>query len=1306
MSEPLLLSRERAALHDLLATLKARARTEPAVAEQLEGRTDTVERAFEQAMQGVIRRFEAEKDAAQKDFEEKHARITARGKAESEAQDNELEETRRRVTLAYEDGTQKVRTVYQEARWTVSSVFEAEKSKAETQYKDDRECITQGNEKAKRLQEEAGELLRSWRVFSHQDNPPPTAKPDRKFKDAQRELQECLDTAEDRLDTLKRLTLPKFFGGYRLVLTALISWLVVAGLAALFFGHDAYDRLFAAMCGTLIVLGLGGLLTLWLYFVAKRQAAAAYMPLLQAGVDAEIAWQRAREQSRDTYQQELGASKKRYDREMKQAGRRYKEKRAKLKEARNAELRQAQERHQLLRAETTQRRDADLQQNHGRYQKLWAEIFARYENDSQQLRERHSRETQENQRAHEQAWRQMAGAWNDGLTRVQTEVRAVGNECGQLFPAWSDPSWNQWQPRTELPPAIRFGEFRAERERLPGGVPDDERLRAAPAEFTLPALVGFPRGCSTLLKSADQDRGPAAQVLQTLMLRMLTAIPPGKVRFTILDPVGRGENFAAFMHLADYDEQLVNNRIWTELPHIEQRLADLTAHMENVIQKYLRNQYETIEQYNAEAGEVAEPFRILVVANFPVNFTTDAARRLISIASSGARCGVYTLISVDTKQPMPQGIDLKDLEECCVVLKWEDGRCVWSDPDFGRYPLALDALPDADFCTRILQIVGAKAKEANRVEVPFEFIVAPREQWWRSDSRHGLAVPLGRAGATKRQALQLGRGTSQHVVVAGKTGSGKSTLLHALITNTALLYSPEEIEFYLVDFKKGVEFKTYAAHELPHARVIAVESEREFGLSVLQRLDAELKLRGEKFRQVGAQDVAAYRQVRPDAVLPRILLIVDEFQEFFTEDDRLAQEAAQLFDRLVRQGRAFGMHVFLGSQTLGGAYSLARSTIDQMAVRIALQCSENDAHLILSDDNSAARLLSRPGEAIYNDANGLVEGNNPFQVVWLADATREKYLQRIRALDAERAAANGGPPAARPQIVFEGNAPADPRKNHLLHDLLHAGRWPESPRAFHAWLGEAIAIKDPTAAVFRPQTGSNLLIVGQQDEAAVGIFAAMLTSLAAQHLPESARFYVADGSPADAPHAGFLTRLADVLPQPLRVVGPRDLPALLAELAEAVTQRQQTPDALGPTLYLFLYGLHRFRDLRRPEDDYGFGGGGEAPTPPQLLANILKEGAALGVHVVVWCDALSNVTRCLDRQALREFEMRVLFQMSANDSSTLIDNPAASKVGMHRAWFHSEEQGRLEKFRPYGVPTEAWLAEVRRRLRGRAGDAK
>ena len=73
----------------------------------------------------------------------------------------------------------------------------------------------------------------------------------------------------------------------------------------------------------------------------------------------------------------------------------------------------------------------------------------------------------------------------------------------------------------------------------------------------------------------------------------------------------------------------------------------------------------------------------------------------------------------------------------------------------------------------------------------------------------------------------------------------------------------------------------------------------------------------------------------------------------------------------------------------------------------------------------------------------------------------------------------------------------------------------------------------------------------------------------------------------------------------------------------------------------------------------------------------------------------------LDRAAMREFDNRILFQMSANDSSNLIDSPAANKLGFYRALAYSEEQGVLEKFRPYAVPSKTWLDHVRDKLSNR-----
>ena len=71
--------------------------------------------------------------------------------------------------------------------------------------------------------------------------------------------------------------------------------------------------------------------------------------------------------------------------------------------------------------------------------------------------------------------------------------------------------------------------------------------------------------------------------------------------------------------------------------------------------------------------------------------------------------------------------------------------------------------------------------------------------------------------------------------------------------------------------------------------MIAIESEREFGQSVLQRLDVELRRRGDLFRRVRVQSLAGYRDARPEEPLPRILLVIDEFQYFFVKEDKIAQ---------------------------------------------------------------------------------------------------------------------------------------------------------------------------------------------------------------------------------------------------------------------------------------------------------------------------------------------------------------------------------------------------------------------------------
>src|SRR5262249_17157417 len=80
----------------------------------------------------------------------------------------------------------------------------------------------------------------------------------------------------------------------------------------------------------------------------------------------------------------------------------------------------------------------------------------------------------------------------------------------------------------------------------------------------------------------------------------------------------------------------------------------------------------------------------------------------------------------------------------------------WKDEMFGKFPLELERPPELSEVTRLVRLVGERSKDANRVEVPFEY-VAPRQiEVWTADSRNGLSVAIGRAGATKRHVVQPG----------------------------------------------------------------------------------------------------------------------------------------------------------------------------------------------------------------------------------------------------------------------------------------------------------------------------------------------------------------------------------------------------------------------------------------------------------------------------------------------------------------------------------------------------------------------
>jgi hypothetical protein len=526
--------------------------------------------------------------------------------------------------------------------------------------------------------------------------------------------------------------------------------------------------------------------------------------------------------------------------------------------------------------------------------------------------------------------------------------------------------------------------------------------------------------------------------------------------------------------------------------------------------------------------------------------------------------------------------------------------------------------------------------------------------------------------------LKLGIGTAQHAIIAGKTGSGKSSLLHAMITSAAMKYSPDRLRLVLLDFKKGVEFQVYSDTKLPHADIIGIESHREFGLSALEYVDDCLQRRGEMFRKAAVQDIASWNMVNSDRALPRMMLIIDEFQELFVEDDKLSQAASLILDRIVRQGRSFGVHAVLSSQSLAGSYSLPRTTLGQMAVRIALQCDPADAQIIFSDDNPAATRLKHPGQAVYNDAGGRIEGNQPMQVGWLDKETQVDWLKVLPVGYRNNDASTN---RLGRTVIYDGNRPAtwDPHQADI------AVTWAANELNSEAdWCltGESVSISPAVVFPLTRQAGRNVIVVGSEDAMAASVLDSIATSMAKSCLSRGRRLQllaIQGAKPTDSRALQLPARWKN-LPVDASVSADRTADEAVAHVHAALKVRIADDSLTGDVILLTLIQIGRLRTLRK-EDDFSFSSG--SSTPDKMLEEILRDGPGVGIHTLIWAESYSTAARWLSRTAMRELEIRLIMQMSANDSSNLVDSTAAAKLGEHVMLLHDEATAQSQKFRPY-----------------------
>ncbi|MEG2018577.1 MAG: FtsK/SpoIIIE domain-containing protein, partial [Clostridium sp.] len=520
-------------------------------------------------------------------------------------------------------------------------------------------------------------------------------------------------------------------------------------------------------------------------------------------------------------------------------------------------------------------------------------------------------------------------------------------------------------------------------------------------------------GISLFVNYSSSERANHQEELRNILLKLFMTFPPGKLEATMIDPLELGETFAMFTKLGEEQSRIIDTKIWSQEKDISECIYILRQKLETMTQAYGNDRATRLKK---------EPIRVLAITDFPTGFSQTALRDLQAIVRKSASFGVCVFIWANSEEvnklaAKEQPI-LSEIKEKLQVATAKGRSLELESRKYKGVTLSIDKMDRArknssEIINTIAKGIHSSQNKIEKFVDMFDNIEDPNN-WFGENSIQELAVPIGIKGANTIVKMTLGKtdgSTEHHALIAGQTGAGKSTLLHTIIMSTLLNYSPNEVQMYLVDFKEGVEFKSYTKYNLPSIKVIAIDSEREFGLNILKELCHELEVRADMFSRNGYEEISDYRKGTKNKV-PKIMLIFDEVQELFRDrgnSDNITKECLQCLNKLITQGRAMGIHIILACQDFKLA-SAIQPLFSQMAIRIAIKGSEDSAKSVLGDNNAGAKQLQDrgPGAAIYNGHNGTESANVVFQVSYLEKEKRNEFLGKLNALQNHEALSKSG----------------------------------------------------------------------------------------------------------------------------------------------------------------------------------------------------------------------------------------------------------------------------------------------------------
>jgi hypothetical protein len=772
--------------------------------------------------------------------------------------------------------------------------------------------------------------------------------------------------------------------------------------------------------------------------------------------------------------------------------------------------------------------------------------------------------------------------------------------------------------------------------------------------------------------------------LEQLAWRIALCLPPAQCEFVVYNGGNPGDSFNSLNKLnkslfKSSDKVMFDANSEEFTKHLSLVYQELAARISSVRDAGLTNLYELNRR---EGVDAKYKYTFLFVSDF-TRITEEQKRLIIKIVSADCSIsGVFPFISWDMRAnletPYSTPLDYSLLLDSMTLLFPKADRYYFknsgNDELMNKFVLRLDsAISNKEQLNEWVEIINKRIEKASVVSNDIRKQVLNAPSLWSKTSKHGLEIPIGSTSSSKTMNLELcpqRDSTIVHGLIGGTTGSGKSTLLHDIIINSAWLYSPDELQFILLDFK-SVEFGIYSG--LPHVRVLSTKSDREYGNNVLAYIVGEIEFRKKLFGRVSS--IEEYNNEQHH--VPRILVIIDEFHNLFVSegalgdlrDSNISSQINKHFNKILKEGRSFGIHLLLATQEAGGIQSID-SYLQQIKLRIVLKMEEKGK--FFTYENSARPDKLRRGEGIYNDDFGKEGSNNQFRFAFYGNNTmphkqviESEMIEAIRKKSVE--IYNTYSPCEKCFYRGGGESTIDDNANVVTE---------VNDERCLIFVGSPVTVRrEDVAFELKRKRGNNILIIGANSDYLESLIHLTFTQIIKQSSPNST--FLACVSSNDEYENQELENV--------KVLKDNEgLQTAILELNSHLEARQNGNESVSERLFFALLGL-RFFDILITNSDLR-----------KQLENIVLKGAELGIHTLIHSTSLSDFDKAFQQEFsfdggssmtpeefMREFNVKV--ELKGDDGYKLFSTPDRNNSPHEDflANIQTKESGAITKFSIY-----------------------